>query len=215
VWLGASAIGWYGTPDNIDQEFTEQSFKEQEQEQEQQQNQRRRGFAAELCAHIEACADSACAALRDAPGFRCIHLRVGLVLATPAEGGYLAKLVTPVKWMVGTVLGDGRQWQSWIHIDDAVNSIVHCLEHSSLDGPVNLTAPNPTKAADLMRAIGNQVGRPVLLRMPAGLLRLVAGDMADDLLLASQRVLPSRLLDSGFKFTYPTLSEALKHLLSR
>ena len=202
VWLNASAIGWYGTPADPEQEFTEKDASGH-------------GFAAELCAHIEASAEQALAAQSGSSLPRLVQLRIGLVLAPPIEGGYLASLAKPVKLFVGAVLGDGKQWQSWIHIDDAVRALVRCLDDATLQGPVNLTAPHPERASTLMKELGGALNRPVLFRVPKGLLRMTAGEMADDLLLTSQRVLPHRLLEHNFEFGYPRLKEALGNLLAR
>lgn len=201
VWLSASAVGWYGTPQDPEQEFVES-------------DPAGAGFAAELCGAIEAAAEQANESVPEGSRPRLVQLRIGLVLAPSAEGGFLAKLATPVKMLVGATLGDGKQWQSWIHIDDTVNAIVHCISSPTLSGPVNLTAPEPVRAEEFMRELGAVLRRPVLFRIPASLLRLVAGDMADDLLVVSQRVIPNALVGSGFEFCYPRLPGALTHLLS-
>ena len=202
VWLNASAIGWYGTPTDPEQEFTEQDASGH-------------GFAAELCAHIEASAEQVMSEQSSGSPPRLVQLRIGLVLAPPVEGGYLASLAKPVKLFVGTVLGEGKQWQSWIHIDDVVRALVRCLDDANLQGPVNLTSPHPERASTLMHELGDALNRPVPFRIPKGLLRMAAGEMADDLLLTSQRVLPHRLLEQNFEFSYPRLKDALRDLLAR
>jgi len=201
VLLSASAIGWYGTPEDPEQEFVET-------------DPRGAGFAAELCADIEAAAEAAVANLAAEHRPRLVVLRIGLVLAPYAEGGFLAKLAGPVKMFVGATLGNGQQWQSWIHIDDTINAILLCLANNELAGPINLTAPNPVRASEFMRELGAALRRPILFGVPAGVLRLLAADMADDLLLVSQRVRPKILIDAGFEFTHPKLQGALRQLLS-
>jgi len=192
VWLNASAIGFYGVRDNPDEAFSEADPVGT-------------GFAAELCQRIEQSARA------QAEGIRLVDLRIGLVLAT--QGGYLAALLPAVKMWCGVVLGSGQQWQSWIHRDDTVRAIDHCLVDTSLVGPVNLVAPEPVRAKPLLQALGRKLGRPVFLHMPAFALRLVFGEMADELLLGSQRVTPNALAESGFEFRYPTLDSALDALL--
>ena len=200
VFLSASAVGWYGTPENPDQEFAESDANGA-------------GFAAELCSVMESASERALESVAEDSRPRLVHLRIGLVLAPYAEGGFLAKLAGPVKRMVGATLGDGTQWQSWIHIDDTVNAICYCLANPSLAGAVNLTAPHPVRANEFMQELGAALKRPVFFRVPAAVLRLIAGDMADDLLLVSQRVQPRALLDAGFEFGYPKLPAALSQLL--
>lgn len=198
VWLNASAIGFYGTPQNPDRVFTETDATGE-------------GFAAQLCSHIESSAEAACAVADSQT--RLVNLRIGLVLARVEEGGYLGKLAMPIKFWLGTILGNGQNWQSWIHITDVVQAIDHCARAPDLVGPVNLTAPNPERAETLMLKLGKVLNRPIFFRMPAFALRWIARDMADDLLLASQRVEPQRLLESGYEFSHPDLSDALLDLL--
>jgi len=200
VWLSASAVGWYGTPEDPDQEFVET-------------DPAGCGFAGELCEAMEQAAENAVATLATDQRPRLVQLRIGLVLAPYSEGGFLASLARPVKFFVGATLGDGKQWQSWIHIEDTVDAILHCMTNQSLAGPVNLTAPNSVRAEKFMAELGYALRRPVLLKVPVGLLRLVAKDMADDLLVVSQRVTPKVLIDSGFEFRYRQLRAALAQLL--
>lgn len=192
LWLNASAIGFYGVSRSPDTAFDETAGTGV-------------GFAAQLCRQIEA------SAAEQATACRLVNMRIGLVLAT--DGGYLGQLLPPVDLFAGVILGDGQQWQSWIHRDDAVRAIDHCLHHPTLSGPVNLVAPEPIRAKPLMRALGRKLARPVMLHVPAFLLRAIAGELADELLLASQKVLPERLLQAGFEFHYEQLDEALESLL--
>lgn len=196
VWLNASAIGFYGAPTNPDQALTEEA-------------EVGTGFAAELCQHIESSAEQALAMAGTKT--RLVQLRIGLVLDSSA--GYLAKLLLPVKFFAGATLGSGHQWQSWIHLEDTVRAILHCVQTPDIQGPVNLCSPKPERAIDLMKLLGAALHRPVLLKIPAFLLRAAAGEYAEELLLASQRVTPEKLLASGFEFRYDALPEALADLL--
>jgi uncharacterized protein (TIGR01777 family) len=123
-------------------------------------------------------------------------------------------MVTPFKFGVGGRLGSGRQWMSWISIDDEVGAIVHLLGDDAPAGPVNLTAPNPAANTDFTTALGHTLRRPTVLPVPKfGLKLALGGEMAQELLLGGQRVLPTRLLDSGYTFAHPELADALKTAL--
>jgi uncharacterized protein (TIGR01777 family) len=165
------------------------------------------GFLAELCRDWEA----ACEPARK-QGMRVVNLRIGVVLSP--KGGGLAKMLTPFRMGVGGVVGSGRQYWSWIAIDDLVGAIHHCLIHSQVSGPVNATAPCPVTNREFTRTLGTVLGRPTVVPMPAFAARLALGEMADDLLLGSARVMPNRLSESNFKFKYPALEGALRHLLT-
>lgn len=191
VWLNASAIGFYGIRANPDEAFVETDEVGE-------------GFAAELCSHIEHSAS------KHAGSARLVNLRIGLVLATP--GGYLAALLPALKLWCGVILGNGQQWQSWIHRDDVVRAIDQCLRDTELVGPVNLVAPEPVRAKTLMQTLGKKLRRPAFLHLPAFALRLGFGEMADELLLGSQRVSPQALSHAGFEFRYATLNSALDDL---
>ena len=146
-------------------------------------------------------------------GIRVVHLRIGIVL-TPG-GGALAQMLPPFKAGVGGHLGDGRQYMSWIGIDDVVGVIHHAIMTESVRGPVNATGPGPVTNAEFTRALGAVLGRPTLFPIPATALRLLFGELADELLLSSLRVLPERLRASGYPFRHPTLGQALHHVLGR
>jgi uncharacterized protein (TIGR01777 family) len=163
-------------------------------------------FAAHLCRDWEVEA-----ARVEALGVRLCLLRTGLVLG--GDGGMLARLKLPFSLGLGGRLGDGRQWMSWIHRDDLVALIVYLLDHPTLQGPFNGTAPEPVTNADFTRALARALRRPALLPMPAFALRLALGEMAG-LLLGGQRVLPQRALEAGFEFRYPTLPAALDEIFS-
>jgi uncharacterized protein (TIGR01777 family) len=126
----------------------------------------------------------------------------------------MAKLLPPFKKGLGGVLGTGRQYVSWITLDDLVGVIVHVLTTEALQGPVNAVTPNPVTNRELTRTLGRLLGRFTIFPMPAAAAHLVFGEMADEVLLASQRVQPARLLTTGYDFRYPELEGALQHLLA-
>lgn len=146
-------------------------------------------------------------------GIRVVRLRTGLVL-TPA-GGALGQMLPPFRAGIGGRLGNGRQYMSWISIDDMVGAIYHTILTDVLSGPVNATTGSPVTNADFSAALGAALSRPALLPVPATALRLLFGEMANELLLASTRVVPDRLEATGYLFRYPTLSGALRHVLGR
>lgn len=164
------------------------------------------GFLANLCREWEAAAQPA----RDA-GIRVVHLRFGVVLS-PASGA-LAKMLPLFRLGLGGPLGSGRQWMSWIGLDDAVGAMQYALQTPTVEGPVNLTAPNPVTNAEFTRLLAHALRRPAFLPAPAFALRLAFGRMADEALLASTRAMPSRLLTHGFQFRHGTLHEALRAAL--
>jgi uncharacterized protein len=167
-----------------------------------------RDFLASVCREWEAAADPARAA-----GVRVVHPRLGVVLS-PA-GGALSKLLLPFRLGLGGRVGPGSQWMSWIAIDDAVAVIQYALETGTVQGPVNATAPDPVTNRDFTRTLGRVLQRPTLFPVPAAALRLALGEMADETLLASARVLPARLLQLGYEFRYPDLGGALRHVLGK
>ena len=189
----ASAIGYYG--DRGNECLTESSTAGE-------------GFLPEVCHAWE----GATAPAKDA-GIRVIHLRIGIVL-TP-DGGALAQMLLPFKMGVGGVIGPGQQYMSWIALDDVLAAIRHALHTETLDGPVNTVAPQPVTNAEFTRTLGRVLRRPTLLPLPAFAARLAFGEMADALLLSSTRVQPARLEETGFKFEYPDLEAALRHVLQR
>ncbi|MBM3278250.1 MAG: TIGR01777 family oxidoreductase [Candidatus Handelsmanbacteria bacterium] len=192
VLLCASAVGYYG--DRGEEVLEEDSPPGQ-------------GFLAEVCRAWEGAADP----VRGA-GIRVAHLRFGMVLS--ARGGALARMLLPFRMGLGGRLGSGNQYLSWIHIDDAVLALIHLLEHPGLSGPFNATSPRPCTNADFTQALGKALRRPTPFPAPAWVLRLALGEMAEELLLASTRTRPARLLASGFRFEHPELEESLRHLLT-
>lgn len=194
VLVSQSAVGYYG--DRGDEELTEDDGPGD-------------GFLAGVVQAWEAAASPAAAA-----GVRVVTTRSGIVLS-PA-GGALKKQLPLFRLGLGGRLGSGRQWVSWIAIDDEVGGMIHALTTKSLVGPVNLTAPAPVTAADLARAVGRAVHRPALLPVPRpALAAVLGGELTDEMLLASQRVLPRRMEGSGYSFRYPEVTAALEALLAR
>lgn len=165
-----------------------------------------RGFLAEVCQDWEAAAT-----LAEGSGVRVVRLRSGLVLGP--GGGFLAPLMLPFKLGLGASFGSGRQWLSWIHIEDEVGLILHAIDHDELSGPVNAVAPGAVTNAEFARALAAALGRPAWLRVPEPLVRLAMGEAAD-LLLSGRRVYPARALATGYRFRYPELGPALRAIVS-
>ena len=191
TFVSASAIGIYG--DRGGEALTESARPG-------------RGFLADLAKAWE---QEALAAQGDAT--RVVLLRTGIVL-DPREGA-LAKMLTPFRLFAGGPFGSGRQFMSWIHRDDWVSLARWAVDTPGVRGPINLTAPNPVTNADFARALGRALGRPAAVPAPGLALTLLLGEMAGPLLLHSQRVLPARALEAGFRFAHTDLDEALADLL--
>jgi uncharacterized protein len=166
------------------------------------------GFLAEVGREWEAASAAAIAR-----GIRVVNLRFGVVLG--AGGGALASMLPPFRLGLGGVIGGGAQWMSWIALDDAIGVIRHALSADVLRGPVNAVAPTPVTNAEFTRTLGRVLGRPTVLPVPALAVRLALGEMADELLLGSLRVMPARLQTSGYQFRQPTLESALRATLGR
>jgi uncharacterized protein len=191
AFVSASAIGFYG--DRGSETLTEDAGPG-------------RGFLAELAMEWE---KEALAAQSDRT--RVALLRTGIVL-DPREGA-LAKMLTPFRLFVGGPFGSGRQFMSWIHRDDWVSLARWAIETPAVRGPLNLTAPNPVTNADFARALGRTLNRPAFVPAPGFALRLLLGEMAGPLLLHSQRVVPARALEGGFRFAHADLGKTLEVLL--
>lgn len=146
----------------------------------------------------------------EALGIRVVSLRFGVVLG---HGGALGKLLLPFRLGAGGRLSSGRQWMSWIHLDDAVSLILFALEHADLRGPVNATAPDPVTNDEFTRRLASALHRPAFFPVPAFALKLVFGEMSE-VLLDSQRVLPAAAQAAGFTFLYPELAAALANILA-
>lgn len=193
VLVCASALGYYG--DRGEEELDEASAAGQ-------------GFLAGVCKEWEAAADPA----REA-GIRTVHVRVGMVLS--AEGGALAKMLTPFKWGLGGVVGDGRQYMSWISREDIAGIFTEAVENPELSGPVNGGSPNPVTNREFTETLGKVLGRPTFLPAPGFAVRLAMGEMADELLLASTRMIPRKIMGSPYKFRDLELEPALRRILGR
>jgi uncharacterized protein (TIGR01777 family) len=161
-------------------------------------------FLADVTAEWEA------AALEPQVARRVVVTRTGVVLS--ARGGALAQMLPPFRLGLGGPVGGGRQYVSWIHLEDVVGALVHLLDDERAAGPVNLTAPAPVTNAELARALGRELRRPAVVPVPALALRLLYGEMAM-VVLTGQRALPRRLLELGYRFRYPELAGALRSVL--
>jgi uncharacterized protein (TIGR01777 family) len=192
VLVSASAIGYYG--DRGDDVLTEAAAAGND-------------FGARVCRAWE----EATAPAEEA-GIRVVRTRTGLVLT--ARGGFLKRLLLPFKLGIGGRLGSGRQWMSWITLDDDLDAILHVIDTDSLAGPVNLTAPNPVTNAEFTQLLGRAVHRPTVVPTPMPALKVVYGSELVDTLLGSERVVPERLQQSGFTFSHPELDGALHAVLA-
>src|SRR2546423_2143746 len=192
VFICASATGIYG--DRDDEVLDEQS-------------ESGGGFLAGVCREWEMAAEPASKA-----GVRVVNLRFGPILAR--EGGMLSKLLTPFKMGLGGKVGSGKQYISWVAIDDAVGAMLLALKDTSLRGPLNVVSPNPVTNEEFTKALGEALSRPTVMAMPAFAARLAFGEMADEMLLVSQRVVPQKLNAAGFRFEYPELEKAFQAYIS-
>lgn len=193
VFLSGSAIGIYG---NRGDEVLDESSPLGDD------------FLASVCKDWEAAAEP----VADA-GVRLVHLRTGIVLSR--DGGALPKLLLPFKLGVGGKLGSGRQWMSWIALTDYIDALAFLLTAESMRGPVNMVSLNPVTNDELTHVVARVLGRPAVLPVPSFAMKLVMGEMAEDTVLASQRVAPRRLLEAGFPFSCPTLESALRVELAK
>jgi uncharacterized protein (TIGR01777 family) len=165
-----------------------------------------KGFLADLTKQWEE------AVMRNDEHFpRLVLIRTGLVLGMNA--GLMKRLVMPFRFYTGTVLGSGEQWLAWIHIKDQVRAIRYLLENSSSSGPYNLTAPEPEKMKTFIQTMGKILHKPAWLHLPPALLRAALGELADETILSSQNIIPSKLISEGFEFRFPGLQQALNDLL--
>ena len=191
VLLCASATGFYG--DRGDEIVDESSVPGQ-------------GFLAEVVEAWEAAAEPARAA-----GLRTVHLRQGIVLSK--HGGALERLLTPFKLGTGGRVGDGRQWWSWVSLADAVSAYLFALEQP-LEGPVNVTAPGTVTNRDFTKALGRALHRPTIFPLPAAAVKVAFGQMGEEMLLAGQRVAPTRLEAAGFTFANPDIDSGIAAALA-
>jgi uncharacterized protein (TIGR01777 family) len=187
IFVCASAIGYYGNRgDEILREDSAPGA----------------GFLPEVCRQWEAAAKTAFDA-----GIRTVSLRTGVVLS--AKGGALAAMLTPFKLGLGGRVGNGRQWMSWIDLQDMVGAILHILKTDLLQGPVNMVAPRPVTNAEFTKTLASVLRRPAIFPVPAFAAKLAFGEMAEELLLGSQRVEPAKLISSGYPFRFRELKAAL------
>ncbi len=193
VFVSASAIGFYG--DRGNEELTERSPIGT-------------GFLPEVCAEWEAGTKPAME-----KGIRTVRLRTGIVLSS--KGGALAQMLTPFKFGLGGVTGTGRQWMSWISLTDEVAAIHEAIVNPELSGPVNLTSPFPVTNREFTKTLGKVLGRPTLFPLPGFVVKLLFGEMGEKLLLEGQKVLPKKLTDLGFRFSYSDLESALRFELGK
>lgn len=193
VFLSSSAIGYYG--DRGDEVLTESSAPGT-------------GFLADVCREWESATEPAAHA-----GIRTVEIRTGVVLSP--KGGALGRMLMPFRMGAGGRVGDGRQWMSWIDVEDLVRAILHILETDSLGGPVNMVGAVPVTNAEFTKTLASVLGRPALFTIPAFAVKLAFGEMGETILLGSQRVEPAKLTNSGFAFRFRTLRESLEHVLGR
>jgi len=193
VFVSASAIGYYG--DRGDELLTESSAPGDD-------------FLSSVCVEWENATRPAME-----KGIRTVHTRFGIIL--DANGGALAQMLTPFRMGVGGRVGSGEQWMSWIALDDVVNGLKFLIADKPVQGPVNFVAPNPVANAEFTKTLGRVLSRPTIFPIPAFAVRLAFGELADALLLSSQKVDATVLQDNGFLFSWPTLEPALRHILIR
>ena len=193
VLVNASALGYYGN--RGDEVLTESS-------------QAGHGFLAGVVQEWEAATEPA-----SAKGIRVAMMRIGVVLSP--KGGALSRLLPIFQMGGGGILGSGKQYMSWIDIEDVARAFHRAIMSSNLEGPINTAAPNPVTNSEFTKVLGKVLGRPTLFPLPAAAARLMMGEMADELLLASQRLKPEKLEDNGFQFQFPDLELSLRHLLGK
>jgi hypothetical protein len=194
VLASASAMGYYGL--RGDEVLTEDSSAGA-------------GFLTEICVEWEAATRAA-----EDSGVRVVHLRTGLVLSP--DGGALKQMLLPFKLGLGGRIGNGKQWWSWIAIDDEVGAVLHLIDGTNERGPVNLTAPNPVTNEEFTRTLNGVLRRPTLLPTPTFALKAMFGSEAvDEMFLGGQRVVPSRLQADGYAFRHAELEGALRYLLHK
>ena len=190
VVISGSAIGYYGPGDQpVDEHSTAVD-----------------GFSHQLCKTWEQSAKRF-----ETLGTRVCYLRTGIVLG---EEGALARMLPPFKLALGGPIGSGKQGMSWIHINDMVGAILHCINNPQIGGPVNATTPHPVSNAEFSTCLGVALNRPARLPMPALMVKLLFGEMGEELLLQGQYVLPNKLLANDFQFQYPDLEQALQQIVA-
>jgi len=192
VFISGSALGFYGLRDN-DEKINEEGATDN-------------SFSSQLCQQWETEAK----VIEDL-GIRTCYLRTGIVLGK--NGGALAKMLPPFKMALGGPIGSGKQWMSWIHMDDIVGMMRFAIENESIKGAINGTAPNPVTNKQFSKILGKVLKRPAIFPMPAFVVKLLFGQMGEELLLAGQRVVPDKLTQAGYEFIYPQLVDALEDIV--
>ena len=187
TFISASAIGYYGTQTN---ESLNESYPPGD------------SFLSFVCKNWENATKSA-----KESGIKTVNIRIGVVLSP--KGGALKKMLPPFKLGLGGKLGDGTQIMSWISLADTIQSIIHILNNEQLSGPVNLTNPNPVSNYNFTKMLGKKLSRTTIFKMPKPIVKLVFGEMGEELLLASIKALPDALVSSGYKFTHENLTDYL------
>ncbi len=162
------------------------------------------GFLAGVCREWEKATEPASNA-----GVRVVNLRFGPILAR--DGGMLSKLLTPFKMGMGGKVGSGKQYISWVSLEDSVRAVKLAIDDDAIRGPLNVVSPNPVTNEEFTKTLGHVLNRPTALAMPAFAARLAFGEMADEMLLVSQRVIPKKLTTAGFEFKFPSLEKTLQH----
>lgn len=193
VVIQASAIGFYG---NRGDEALDEAFHAGN------------GFLSEVTQKWEGSTADV-----EALGVRRAVIRTGMVLGT--KGGALPRLALPFRFFVGGPLGSGRQWISWIHIEDEVRAILYLMEHQELKGVFNLTSPHPLRNKDFCQKLGRALKRPYWMPVPGFLLRWFYGKMAEETILSGQKVMPARLTEAGYEFVFPEVKNALADILAK
>jgi uncharacterized protein (TIGR01777 family) len=188
----SSAIGYYGS--RQDEQLDESSTPGE-------------GFLANICRQVESFTEEI-----ESLGVRCVVIRTGIVLGR--KGGALPRLALPYRFFIGGHLGSGDQWFSWISLDDEIAAIKFLMENEQFRGAFNLTAPQPVTMKEFCKTLGKVLHRPAWMRVPAFMARLALGEMADEMLLSGQRVLPKRLLEAGFEFHHPEVEKALSAIIN-
>lgn len=192
IFISASAIGYYGvgvTSESLNETALGDA-----------------SFSSQLCQQWEAIALEA-----KTLGIRTCVLRTGIVLGK--EGGALKRMILPFKLGLGGTIGKGNQWMSWIHLEDLIGIILYCIDHDNVSGAVNGTAPNPVTNKCFTKALGKVLNRPTRLPMPTTVVKLLMGQMGEELLLSGKKVLPDKITKEGYTFKYAVLEEALSNIV--
>ncbi|ASN06880.1 TIGR01777 family oxidoreductase [Virgibacillus necropolis] len=190
VFISASAIGFYGTSEDLI--FTENTTKHGD----------------DFLARVAVAWETTAMQVADELHIRTVSARFGIILG---EKGALSYMTLPIKMFAGGKIGTGEQWMSWVHIEDVVNSIIFCMRNDHIEGPVNITAPNPKRNKDFTKVLAKVLKRPYWFTTPSPLIRTAIGEMSE-LMTKGQYVLPGKLEDQNYQFSYPNLEEALHEI---